>query len=133
MARYHKKNIFKVYQFLEMTITINICFTYLYTLICRLVVFPAEISLQSFAIFAFELSKSFQEKPAYIGEAVQLCIVWYTEYVQNKTNVLKKEKFKLFSFLKIYVPEFVALNCKNEYGHFPSAKIWRGKARRSRK
>ena len=90
-----------------MKVTINICFTYLYTLVCRLVVFPAEISIQSFEIFVFESSKSFQKKPAYIVVALQLCIIWYIEYVQNKTNVLKKEKLKLkfFSFLKIYVPE----------------------------
>ena len=89
-----------------MKVTINICFTYLYTLVCRLVVFPAEISIQSFEIFVFESSKSFQKKPAYIVVALQLCIIWYIEYVQNKTNVLKKEKLKLFSFLKIYVPDF---------------------------
>ena len=97
MLRYHKKKICKLYQFLQMTITINICFTYLYTLVCRLVVFPAEISLQSFAIFAFELSKSFQEKPAYIGEAVQLCIVWYMEYGDSKNSKQNKrvEKRKI--------------------------------------
>ena len=90
-------------------ITINICFTYSYTLVCRLVVFPAEISLQSFVIFVFELSKNFQKKPAYKGTALQLCIVWYMEYGESKYSKqnkrVEKNNLNLFLFLKIYVPE----------------------------
>ena len=100
MARYHKKNICKLSQLLEMMITINICFTYSYTLICRLVVFPAEISLQSFVIFVFELSKNFQKKPAYKRAALQLCIVWYMEYGNSKNSKqnkrVEKNNLKLF-------------------------------------
>ena len=75
MARYHKKNNCKTSKLLRMTIAINICFTYLYTLICRLFVFPAEISLKSYIIFIFKLSKNFQKKPDYRNTAVQLCLI----------------------------------------------------------